>query len=764
MKIYLLTMRALLLSCLLFLSLLAAAQPYQIGHRTITFADASRTGGFGSGGGAGRQIQCEIYYPAASTADNVAIVGSNYPVVVFGHGFVMTWDAYQNIWEDLVPLGYIVVFPRTEGGLPPSHGDFGLDIAYVAQAMQTRGATDPTFFFYQKTAPTTALMGHSMGGGAALLGAANNTNITCTVTFAAAETNPSAVSAAANIKVPTLIVAGANDCVAPPSTNQTLMYNACGSKCKAMVTLTGASHCQFGESNFNCNFGEATCSPSPTISRSQQHTNQALYYITFLNKYLKGICSANSNFDGALQTGTGLTSFQQTCAAQAGADVTICPNAPVSLGTTNMAGYTFNWVSNPAGFTSTAQTLTVNPTNSTTYILTYTNLQSNCSVIDSVVVNIPVSGASAGVDALICPGDSRLLGTPTLPNLTYSWTSIPAGFTANTAQVTVQPNVSTAYYLTIGDGTCTKLDTATVTISAIPTAVITVTGATTFCEGNSVTLTATSGFANYNWLVDGETTQSISATHSGNYQVVGSNNTQCLDTSDVVVVTVKPSPHPVITIDGPTPICPGTNRILSVELGHAAYLWGPVLNNTPQLTINAANDYIVVVSDTNGCTGSDTISITEFTQPTVSINLVNDTLFATGNSSGGLYWWSFNAIELMSPYFVPLSNGVYNVEFTDTNGCIATASYTVNKVGLTELSQQGIKLYPNPATHSVYIENSGNEPLTVTLYNAIGQIVGSIAKSNQKLLEVAINHFNTGIYWVKIESKQGIYYQKIVKQ
>jgi len=33
---------------------------FQIGHTTITFNDPSRSGGFGTGGGSGRQIQTEI--------------------------------------------------------------------------------------------------------------------------------------------------------------------------------------------------------------------------------------------------------------------------------------------------------------------------------------------------------------------------------------------------------------------------------------------------------------------------------------------------------------------------------------------------------------------------------------------------------------------------------------------------------------------------------------------------------------------------------
>jgi hypothetical protein len=56
---------------------------YSIGSTTITFNDPARSGGFGSGGGPGRQIQCEIYYPASSAGVNVAVSTGEFPVIVF---------------------------------------------------------------------------------------------------------------------------------------------------------------------------------------------------------------------------------------------------------------------------------------------------------------------------------------------------------------------------------------------------------------------------------------------------------------------------------------------------------------------------------------------------------------------------------------------------------------------------------------------------------------------------------------------------------
>ena len=179
---------------------------YQIGHTTITFNDPARTGGFGSGGGSGRQIQTEIYYPATTAGENTAVASGDFPIIVFGHGFAMSWDAYTNIWEHYASKGYILAFPRTEGSLfpAPSHGDFGLDINIVETRMQAEDVL-ATSLFYQKINGNSALMGHSMGGGATILAASTNTSIKAIVGLAPAETNPSAIAAASNVTVPAII-------------------------------------------------------------------------------------------------------------------------------------------------------------------------------------------------------------------------------------------------------------------------------------------------------------------------------------------------------------------------------------------------------------------------------------------------------------------------------------------------------------------------------------------------------------------------------
>ena len=84
--------------------------------------------------------------------------------------------------------------------------------------------------------------------------------------------------------------------------------------------------------------------------------------------------------------------------------------------------------------------------------------------------NTFVVSAYASPD-IICRGDSSQLivnvsgGSGTY---TFSWTSIPPGFTSNEQTPWVKPTVSTQYVIEVGDGTNTRIDTVSVAVSQEP--------------------------------------------------------------------------------------------------------------------------------------------------------------------------------------------------------------------------------------------------------------------------------------------------------
>jgi len=274
---------------LALLILCSSLSAQQIGHTTLTFIDSLRNN---------RQIATEIYYPATSAGNNTPIAAGVFPLITFGHGFVMVWSAYQNFWDFLVPEGYILAFPTTEGSFSPSHADFGKDLKFLIAKIQSSGvgAVIPS----ASVGTTSAIMGHSMGGGCSFLAAENNLMITTLVSFASANTNPSSITASQQVSVPTLLFSGTNDCVTPPSQHQNIMYDSTAAAFKTQVNITGGGHCFFANSNFNCSFGENTCSPSPTITRAEQQSVTNNFLQLWLAYFLKNDCQKAQDFQDSL--------------------------------------------------------------------------------------------------------------------------------------------------------------------------------------------------------------------------------------------------------------------------------------------------------------------------------------------------------------------------------------------------------------------------------------------------------------------------------
>lgn len=277
------------------------SQNYQIGHQTVNFTDPNR---------GNRPVPSELYYPSALAGENTPPAAGVFPVIVFGHGFQMTYDSYYYFKNAMVPAGYILVFPKTETSLSPNHAEYGADLAFLILQMKAEGL-NPGSLFFQHIDSTSAIMGHSMGGGASFLGCKNNTTPTAMVTWAAAETNPSAIASARNITIPTLVFAADKDCVTPPATNQSPMYDSLASDCKVFISIRGGGHCYFADANFICSLGEFGC-PAFTITREQQHATTLDFTRLYLGHYLKNQTNAWITFLDSLNSSPRIT-FQKSC-------------------------------------------------------------------------------------------------------------------------------------------------------------------------------------------------------------------------------------------------------------------------------------------------------------------------------------------------------------------------------------------------------------------------------------------------------------------
>ena len=211
----------------------------------------------------------------------------------------------------------------TEGGLLPDHQQFGLDLAFLIRRLEIEGES-PASPFYARIAGLSCVMGHSMGGGASFLAAASDPEIDAIANLAAAETNPSAIAAGQGLTIPALLFSGSVDCVTPPLQHQIPMYNALASECKFLLTITGASHCQFAEYNFACNLGEFACD-DPTVSRAAQQQTVLDFVLPWLQFVLGEQPAAFCSFRDAVSTDPRITYLAYCSEIPAAPQLTIVP-------------------------------------------------------------------------------------------------------------------------------------------------------------------------------------------------------------------------------------------------------------------------------------------------------------------------------------------------------------------------------------------------------------------------------------------------------
>jgi len=135
---------------------------------------------------------------------------------------------------------------------------------------------------------------------------------------------------------------------------------------------------------------------------------------------------------------------------KAGENVTIERGMSVEL--VGSGGTDFLWNNG-----ETTRKITVSPTNTTTYNLTVTEFETvsttqiRVTVIDPPSLDAPI--ANIGNDFTICKNETITLTTNGLPTYTYLWS------TGETTQsITVSPNTSQKYSVTVTNGTLSDID------------------------------------------------------------------------------------------------------------------------------------------------------------------------------------------------------------------------------------------------------------------------------------------------------------------
>lgn len=374
----------------------------------------------------------------------------------------------------------------------------------------------------------------------------------------------------------------------------------------------------------------------------------------------------------------------------------------------------------------------------------------------------------AGNDIQICAGDTAQMNVTTNGGSNFIWTPTTGLSNPNISNPLAFPAVTTTYFVSSQNGVgCTDVDTITITVNSLPSSGITASGSTTFCIGDSVTLTADSS-QSYSWSTM-DTTQSITVFNSGNYIVIVSDSNGC-GQSGQVLVTVNNLPP--VSAGPDTSVCFG-DSLQIIASGATYYLWNTqsTLNDStiynPLVSPSSNTTYWVEGTDGNGCINYDTVDVAVIPSPTASflqstdtvyLNVIGNVGFISTSVGATAYNWDFGDMgssTQQNPNHTYTTPGVYTVILTVTNGqCTDTATSTVWVIqsnGVQNYKANTItKVYPNPANNMLYINTSNNNLEQLLIFNSLGQLVIQQEVSN-KTSQIAVNvrQLQNGVYFLK---------------
>lgn len=261
--------------------------------------------------------------------------------------------------------------------------------------------------------------------------------------------------------------------------------------------------------------------------------------------------------------------------------------------------------------------------------------------------------------------------------------------------------------------------------SAVVTNVLCFSGATGSIDG-----TTTGGTLpyNYSWS-NGVTIEDINNLTAGNYSLTTTDANGC-STSNNFTITEPVLPLQ-INANQVNVFCSGGNNAsidLTVSNGTApyTYIWSNSAT-TEDITNLTSGTYAIDVNDANGCSAQLSIIITEPSNP-ISLSATQLNVPCFGQSTGSI---DLNVIGGTAPFtyawsngqttqdIVGLAAGSYSVSVTDTNGCLALASFTISQpnspLTLTETHQDALCL--STQTGSIDLSVSGGTPGFIYLWN-----------------------------------------------
>ena len=317
------------------------------------------------------------------------------------------------------------------------------------------------------------------------------------------------------------------------------------------------------------------------------------------------------------------------------------------------------------------------------------------------------------------------------------------------------------YWVTV-TGACNAV-TDSINIDLPPAISVDLGNDTIVCEGEIVSIDATTSGVDYLWQ-DGSTDPIYFAALPGAYIVEVSNDCQ----TGTDTLNVGHLPVPIVYLGNDTVLCGQHNLTLDAENPGSTYEWFNG-TNTQMVSVTTTGTYYVAVTNPDGCVGYDTIDI-GFEMPTL-VSLGSDTTIVDGSTlvldagPGFTYEWSTG--ETAQQITVD-SAGTYTVIITDENGCTDVDHIQVDVVSsIAENSLVGqISVYPSLVSDFVMVDfkssTTGRAEIQVFNMNGVSLFQREVEASALQF-SIDFGHFPSGMYIVKVSLETGALMEKVVK-
>ena len=367
-------------------------------------------------------------------------------------------------------------------------------------------------------------------------------------------------------------------------------------------------------------------------------------------------------------------------------------------------------------------TASINVTTPGTYTVTGTGTNGCTSTATQVItqdLSAPTASISSSVanNTLTCTTTSILLTAS--GNGSYNWgqagTSLGTGGTLN---ITTPGTYTLTVTATNG---CTATSSVVITQNIQnPTATISNNPNTNTltCSTTSIALTANGG-GTYSWsngtsVVGTSAILNVSAT--GTYTVTVTSANGCTNTAATTILQDIVAPIAGITNNANTTVltCSQTSISLTAT-GGVSYSWSngtSVVGSSANLSVTTPGIYTVTVTGANGCTATQSSTITQtVAAPVVAISNVPNsseltctlTTIALTASGGGTYSWSNGSTILGTSATLNVTTpGTYTVTVTGANGCSSTGSTTITQ----NITAPNAAITANPNTTMLSCTNS----------------------------------------------------------